>query len=175
MGAESAVTAPESTSVAAVVGTGRLKGAAQPAATKKSGVEPPYRVVLRSLLYPGWGQLYNGRSLKALAVFVGEGALLGMMYSEGRAASRAYDAHLSAPDDATAAELYADYEHHFERQESLIWWAAGLVLLSLADAYVDAHLLTFEEEFGQPAAKVSVSFEPGGLSRGGFVCLKCGF
>jgi hypothetical protein len=138
-------------------------------------MEPPYRVVLRSLVYPGWGQLYNKKYVKALTVFVSESALLGMIYTESRAASKAYDAHLAAPDDVSAARFFTDYERHFTRQESLTWWAAGLVLFSLADAYVDANLLTFEEEFGEPKGKVSVSFQPDSFSAGGFVCLRYGF
>jgi hypothetical protein len=131
--------------------------------------------VLRSLVYPGWGQLYNRKYVKALVVFASESALLGMIYTESRAASRAYDAHLVAPDEATSAKLYADYEEHFNRQESFTWWAAGLVLFSLADAYVDANLLTFDDEFGEPSKKVSLSVEPYSSSLGGFICLKYGF
>jgi hypothetical protein len=163
---------------------------------KARHVEPSYRVVLRSLVYPGWGQLHNGKSLKALAVFVSEGALLGMIYTEARAASRAYDKHLAESDVERAAELYSEYEKHFERQESFTWWTVGLVLFSLADAYVDANLVTFEDEFrdtGQGAAgaggaggdgadatgghwdKVSVSFQSDQSCAGGFVCLSYAF
>ncbi len=167
-------------------------------AGKERHVEPSYRVVLRSLVYPGWGQLCNGKSLKALAMFVAEGAFLGMIYTESRAASRAYDKHLAESDDVRAAELYAEYERHFERQESFTWWTVGLVLFSLADAYVDANLITFEDEFRDPGPgsgkqgdpgqggagrgaadgrreKVTVSFQPGQFSAGGFVCLNYGF
>ena len=167
-----------------------LSKRAQAAARKQKRAEPPYRVVLRSLFYPGWGQMCNKKPLKALAVFAAEGTILGMIYSESRAASRAYDKHLEEPDGARAAELYADYERHFERQETFTWWAAGLVLLSLADAYVDAHLYTFEDEFGEPEggggkqggpdkgtprAKVGVSFQPDPSLSGGFLRVSCGF
>jgi hypothetical protein len=195
-------TAIDSIGVApATVSPGAKKRTAPAVAAKKERhVEPPYRIVLRSLLYPGWGQLYNGKSLKALAVFVSEGSLLGMIYSESRAASRAYDKHLVATDDTRAAELYSEYEDHFNREESLSWWAVGLVLLSLADAYVDANLITFEEEFGEPGegggrgggpavsgggkggsgtgnprGKVSMSVQPDQSLAGGFLCLRYGF
>ena len=191
-------TAIDSISVAPAQPSPGPKRKTAPAATakKEKHIEPPYRIVLRSLLYPGWGQLYNGKSLKALAVFVSEGALLGMIYSESRAASRAYDKHLEATNDTRAAELYADYEDHFNRQESLTWWTAGLVLFSLADAYVDANLITFEEEFGEPGegsgrtgggatrggpdtarprAKPGISFQADPSLAGGFLCLSYGF
>jgi len=134
-------------------------------------VEPPYRVILRSLLYPGWGQLYNGKYLKALVVFATESTLLSMIYTESRQASRAYADHLATPNPIVAERLYAEYERHFNRRDSLIWWTAGLVLFSLADAYVDSHLITFDEEFGEPQQKADVSLTTGGLRNGGFVGL----
>jgi len=139
---------------------------------KQLSIEPPYRIVLRSLLYPGWGQLCNRKYFKALAVFTSEATLLGMIYTESREAREAYDAHLFAPDVATSERLYAEYEKHFDRRDSLIWWTAGLVLFSLADAYVDAHLLTFEEEFGESQKKGDISITTVGRRDGGFVGLK---
>jgi hypothetical protein len=138
-------------------------------------LDPPYRVALRSLVFPGWGQLYNKQYVKALVVFACESALLGTIYGEYRLASEAYDRHLSTEDVAEAERLYAEYEKHFERQESLIWWTAGLVLFSLADAYVDANLATFEDEFGDPPGRVSLYLEPDVVSGGGFLCLKYNF
>jgi hypothetical protein len=141
----------------------------------ESSVEPAYRVVLRSLVYPGWGQLYNRKYLKALAVFTSEATLLGMIYTESRQATEAYDDHLVAPDLATSERLYAEYERHFNRRDSLIWWTAGVVLFSLADAYVDANLITFEDEFAESQKRVGISLTGGGYQDGGFVGLKCVF
>lgn len=133
--------------------------------------EPPYRIVLRSLVYPGWGQLYNRKYFKALAVFTSEATLLGMIYSESKEASEDYDAHLVAPDPATAERLYNEYAKHFDKRDSLIWWTAGLVLLSLADAYVDAHLLTFEQEFSESRGRTEFLISAAPCPRGGFVGL----
>jgi hypothetical protein len=128
--------------------------------------------VLRSLVYPGWGQLYNAKHLKALLVFASETALLGMIYHESREAQIAFDAHLAAPDGTAAAELYEEYERHFDRRESLIWWTAGVVLFSLADAYVDANLISFEEEFDDTQKESRISLKARGCPRGGFVSLQ---
>jgi hypothetical protein len=142
---------------------------------KDTHIEPAYRVVLRSLVYPGWGQLYSKKYLKALAVFTSEATLLGMIYTESREASKAYDAHLVAPDPATAERLYAEYDRHFNKRDSLIWWTAGVVLFSLADAYVDANLITFQDEFGESQKTAGISLTGGGNQDGGFVGLKCVF
>ena len=149
-------------------------GVSSKSSARRTPVEPPYRIVLRSLVYPGWGQLCNRKHMKALTVFTSEITLLGMIYTESREASEAFDEHLITDDVAAAERLYAEYESHFERRNSLIWWTAGLILFSLADAYVDAHLLTFQEEFGEPDER-AISLTTGGYPNGGFVALKCVF
>ena len=150
-------------------------GASSKSVEKEIHVEPAYRVVLRSLVYPGWGQLRNRKYLKALAVFTSEATLLGMIYTESREATKAYDAHLVAPDLATAERLYSEYDRHFNKRDSLIWWTAGLILFSLADAYVDANLISFEDEFGEKRKMAEISLTGGGCQNGGFVGLKCVF
>ena len=158
-----------------VVGVTGLSDTTYAEALGKLSAEPSYRVVLRSLVYPGWGQLHNGKYLKALSIFASETALLAMIYHESKESSRAYEAHLAAPDRTVAAKFYARYEEHFERRESLIWWTAGLIAFSLADAYVDANLVTFEEEFGEPEENTRISLNARSSPRGGFVCLEYSF
>jgi hypothetical protein len=40
-------------------------------------------------------------------------------------------------------EDYDDYSHHFDRRKNLLWWDAGILVLSAADAFVDAHMYDF--------------------------------
>jgi len=116
--------------------------------------------------------LYNSKYLKAVVIFASETALLGMIYHESREASKAYDAHLEASDITVAEKFYEEYETHFERRESLIWWTAGVVLFSLADAYVDANLITFEEEFDGTREEPRISLKARGSPQGGFISLQ---
>ncbi len=86
--------------------------------------------MLRSAVIPGWGQWTNGQKIKSLLVLGGELGLIGNAYFQNRAALR------SASFDE--GEFYRN-----NRNQSL-WWFAGLYFLNLADAYVDAELLTFD-------------------------------
>lgn len=113
--------------------------------------------------------------MKAVIIFASETALLGMIYRESREVSEAYEAHLVAPDKAVAARFYEEYERHFDRRESLIWWTVGLVLFSLADAYVDANLITFEEEFDEAdeaEEESRISLKTRQSPQGGFISLQ---
>ncbi len=85
----------------------------------------PAAAMLRSLLVPGWGQLYNGRHLHAALVFGAEAGLFAAAFSWNQQA------------EATTGD-----EQFFNRdyRNITIGWLAGTVVLSAADAYVDARL-----------------------------------
>lgn len=115
----------------------------------------PWKVMARSAVVPGWGQLYNHQPLKAALVVGTEGTLVALALRELKlqndAAQRAADA---AAFGDTAAESLAilETETHRNRKISWIWWAVAAHLLSMADAYVDAHLSTFDSDFGRQEA-----------------------
>lgn len=99
--------------------------------------------VLRSMLIPGWGQLYTGHWFKALA-FLGTdaGILYGAFFQHGR-----YVDALELADNSKTEEERVRYEHsadfYRDDRNRLIWWAAGVTLLSAVDAYVEAELYGF--------------------------------
>ncbi len=90
----------------------------------------PTGAVIRSALLPGLGQWYNDQRLKALVVLGGELALAGnaIYYNQMAVKSSTYD----------EGEFYRDLRGRF------IWWFAGIYLLNLLDAYVDAYLWDFD-------------------------------
>lgn len=92
----------------------------------------PTGAMVRSILFPGWGQLYNGKWLKALIVFGAEAGFIGMAVYYNQ---KAHDDQLTA----LQREFYAD-------QRNTNYWRTGVViLLSMLDAFVDAHLSDFDE------------------------------
>lgn len=93
-------------------------------------VKTPAGAVLRSLVLPGWGQWYNEQKLKAVLVFGAEAAMVGNIVYYHQKAIRSVDASERA--------FYEDYRSQF------VWYLAGVHLLSLLDAYVDANLLDFD-------------------------------
>ena len=112
----------------------------------------PWKVMARSAIVPGWGQMYNHQPLKAALVVGGEGTLVALALHELKLQNDAKQAEVDAGaigDTAgeNAAILEADI--HRNRKISWIWWGVAVHLLSMADAYVDAHLSTFDSDFGK--------------------------
>jgi hypothetical protein len=87
--------------------------------------------MLRSLAFPGWGQFYNGKYLKATLVFGTEAGLIATAVYWNQKAVRATD-----------RDVQLFYQNN---RNTANWWLAGTILLSMIDAYVDAHLSDFDE------------------------------
>jgi hypothetical protein len=111
----------------------------------------PFFVMARSAVLPGWGQVYNRQPLKAVVVVAGEGFLAYKIFHELRLQNDAID-RIAATDPETEAAEYdaalADELNHRNRKIDWIWWTAAGHLLQMADAYVDAHFINFDAEFG---------------------------
>ncbi|HEY7728265.1 MAG TPA: DUF5683 domain-containing protein [Candidatus Eisenbacteria bacterium] len=138
-----------------------------PAAADSSAYRSPrpFFVMLRSAAVPGLGQVTNRAWIKAVVVLAGEGYL-------GSRAWRSWRRELDAVDRANAAAALADqarlnsdpageamYEAAYDRyltdvdrhansKINFIWWTAAAHVLQMADAYVDAHFVRFDAEFG---------------------------
>ena len=81
-------------------------------------------------MLPGWGQWANGQKIKSVLVFGAELGLIGNAYFQNRAALR--------------SASFEEGEFYRNNRSQSIWWFAGLYFLNLADAYVDAELLSFD-------------------------------
>ena len=124
---------------------------------RREGFASPFWVMMRSALIPGWGQLYNGKWWKAVIFGGAESAFLYGIYDEDRLADSA----------AAKARLYPAEESywrsasssHRARKKDYLWWGAVATLLSLGDAYVDAHLRRFDAEFRPEDSAILLSIE----------------
>jgi hypothetical protein len=105
----------------------------------------PFWASARSLAFPAWGQLHNGSEKKAVVLFSLETYLLGRALRAERRAGY-YDDRLS---DASSVWERSDLERRRddlrETRSDLLWWSSLLVLYAVIDAYVDAHLVGFDE------------------------------
>lgn len=110
----------------------------------------PYKVMLRSAVVPGWGQLYNHQFLKAALVVAGEGFIAYKALDELGLENDAIDRAAALPEGPEQSLALEERTVHQNRKISWIWWGVAAHLLSMADAYVDAHLSTFEDDFGPP-------------------------
>lgn len=108
----------------------------------------PFLVMARSAVLPGWGQVYNRQPLKAALVVAGEGYLISKIVSELKQQNEAVDRQDAATTDAERVVAEEDERIHRNRKIDWIWWTAAAHLLQMADAYVDAHFVHFDAEFG---------------------------
>ncbi|MBP7669068.1 MAG: hypothetical protein KA123_00610 [Candidatus Eisenbacteria bacterium] len=112
---------------------------------KPGRFDSPTWVMARSLIVPGWGQAKNGAWWKAIAVAGIEGALLERLFYEARV-SRDFErkaARFPEGSDERARYL-SKSEKHARHRRDFTWWTALFVILSMGDAYVDAHLQRFD-------------------------------
>lgn len=102
---------------------------------RKTNLRSPTGALLRSLAVPGWGQMYNKKYFKAIIVAGGQGVLLGSAIAEWKRAS-------DAKNDASLPpfERLEDYRLHTNNRNMLLWLFAAATVVSILDAYVDAHL-----------------------------------
>jgi hypothetical protein len=83
---------------------------------------------------------YPGTELKA-AVLGGAGAFLGArLLLEDRWTRHSLRRYHETGD----SDYFDEYSDHFDRRQTLMWWAIVAVLYGIADAYVDAHLADFD-------------------------------
>ena len=118
---------------------------APPAAEASRGPSPANRAA-RSAAFPGWGQLTNGSTAKAAAVFALETYLASSIIVESRRGAAKQRLADAAPDAATEEMYDGLADAHYDRRRNLIFWSMLTVLYAVADAYVDAHMGEFDRE-----------------------------
>jgi hypothetical protein len=127
---------------------------AGPASCESSAERPtvsPRSSLFMSAVLPGWGQVANGHPMKGAVCFAAGAGLLGRILIEGRRADLALERARASTDNAEYLHYYGQYADHFGNRDDAVWWAVFFWLYAMLDAYVDAHLVGFDEEFdGEP-------------------------
>ena len=101
---------------------------------------------IRSLVCPGLGQLHNGSEKKAIVLFSLQSYLVGRVFATERRA-RYYRDRMSDPEPMwEMANLQTRYDDLRGTRGDMIWWASILTLYAVIDAYVDAHMVGFDED-----------------------------
>ncbi len=129
-------------------------GAAQEGVSAEGPGKKPTTALVLSMLVPGGGQAYNGKWLKALIVAGGEVAFLERLAYEYRMVSRFRSKVECARlwgNTADANRYESKLRHHKSHRTDFIWWTSLYVVLSMVDAYVDAHLAGFNVSLQAPA------------------------
>jgi len=158
--------------IAATIALAPSTAVAQPAASRAparpdSTHRPkPFSVMLRSAAVPGWGQVTNHKYLKAGLVVGVEGFLVFQTLSELKKENQALDRQAEILNgggditDPSYQQAALDEQVHRNRKVNWIWWGIAAHLLSTVDAYVDAHLASFDTDFGPPESAVDVGEKP---------------
>ena len=127
-----------------------LGGGPARAQTEEGPAGPsPFNRALRSAVFPGWGQLSNGRTFKTVGIFGVETYLLTrilMQTRRGAANNRQSELLRSMGDEAGADQQRSLAEHHYETRRDLIFWGILAAFYGAMDAYIDAHLGNFDED-----------------------------
>jgi hypothetical protein len=118
----------------------------------------PMGALIRSVAFPGGGQFYNRKYLKGIVVFGTETTFITLAAIEwGRA--NTHKKNFQNP-GYPYSERYWEFEQfkfYEDRRNLFLWITAGIVFLSMFDAYVDAHLYNFDKE---KVRDLSISFIP---------------
>jgi hypothetical protein len=123
--------------------------------TLKTAVKSPTGAMIRSLVFPGWGQFYNNKKLKALLIFGTEvGLLANSIYLNQKYIE--WDQKFKESEPGYEQNIIiANREFYISNRNSSTWWLVGVTLFSLADAFVDAHLSNFDESSNLSAIDIS--------------------
>jgi|GEM_PF-1091101 len=114
----------------------------------------PFWAVVASTTIPGGGQFSCENYARGAVICCAQATLTAMTLYEHVLAEEALRRYKSSGDEKD----YNDYSHHFDRRKNLLWWDAGILVLSAADAFVDAHMYNFGKGKG---------VEVGWIERGG--------
>ncbi len=105
----------------------------------------PMGALLRSVAFPGWGQFYNKKYFKSLVVFGAETTFITLAAIEW-SRMNTHKKNFQNPDYPDRYWEFEQFEFYEDRRNLFLWITAGIVFLSMFDAYVDAHLYNFDKE-----------------------------
>ena len=107
----------------------------------------PMGAFLRSVAFPGWGQFYNKKYLKAGLAFGAETTFLTLMAIEWKRLDDHRKLFISLPDNHPDKMWeYEQYKFYQDRKNLFLWSTIATIFVSMFDAYVDAHLYDFDKE-----------------------------
>ena len=120
--------------------------------SSRTTLRSPTGALFRSVAFPGWGQFYNKKYLKAALVFLGEGSLIAGAVVEWTRMNEHKKNFEALPDTNLLKTFeFNQYQYHKDNRNLFLWWTAGVIFISMWDAYADAQLSSFEKEERQEA------------------------
>jgi len=101
----------------------------------------PTVAMVSSMVLPGLGQLYNGRRIKTIIAVGAFSYYLGTAWFEQKEAQKSLKARDALdPGSFEWREEDAWYQFHKETSRDYLWWSGAVWIITVLDAFVDAHL-----------------------------------
>lgn len=101
----------------------------------------PMRSAFYSLIIPGGGQYYNENYWKFGGVVAIEGYFIARTIYHQLEANTHYDKYKKS----LLQSDYQNYLYYYYEVRNDYWWLGATVVLSMIDAYVDAHLFNYDK------------------------------
>jgi len=108
-----------------------------------SGKNPTIAGTL-SFVLPGGGQFYNDKYFKSGIVIAADAYFVRMAVFNENQRQEKRKKMLEAVTDADKEFFRGRMNEYYESRQSNYWWIGITTFLSIADAYVDAHLYNFQ-------------------------------
>lgn len=99
--------------------------------SRKVEIKSPRGAMLRSLAFPGWGQVYNKQYIKAVIAFSGVTFFVTQIIRFNRKANN-------------AAPGSAERNSSIDKRNLQFWLIGATTMISMLDAYIDALLYDFD-------------------------------
>jgi hypothetical protein len=116
--------------------------------------------MLCALLVPGLGQMYNERPVKAAIAAGAETYYLSWILLNARYSTREKRLRSQFPVGSFQWNNHDFFVHEYhERSIDYIWWSGGIALITIIDAYVDAHLFDMRFKVKPAASGDRIGFE----------------
>lgn len=115
----------------------------------------PTRAMLYSSVIPGGGQIYNASYIKSAAVIGLQGFLVATAINHSDKVKEYKDLMAGTSDPGEYLFYKAQRDSYREELKSDYWWMGTVWVLSIADAFVDAHLYNYKAD----KKKIMLKFE----------------
>lgn len=103
--------------------------------------------ILLSAVVPGGGQVYNGSYWKVPIIIGAQAFFISQWISNNKSYKyylSEYDSSLIALPGVGNSALQQERDSYHDQRDSYAWYIAGVYLLSMLDAYIDAELSGFD-------------------------------
>ncbi|MBN1620750.1 hypothetical protein JW890_08500 [candidate division WOR-3 bacterium] len=112
----------------------------------------PARAVLSSVLIPGGGQFYTGRTARGIVIGTVQGFLLSStLYNHYK-----YKHYLSEFEKTGDIQDSLRYRGFYDMRNNLLWWDALVISISAIDAYVGAKMYAYYEHIENGSERINI-------------------